>query len=138
MREYYVWNCWPMISSKMTSFVTANKIKMEIMVKVRATVKRQGFMLHGTDVCYFWGYFATNYLTLYIFKTKFLFQFTFEKLEFCFHKNILSFDTEMPSAAPPQADVAGPPRTELEELQIRANTVTDEVSFCLLAITIQI
>lgn len=35
----------------------------------------------------------------------------------------------MPSAAPPQADVAGPPRTELEELQIRANQVTDDVSF---------
>lgn len=34
----------------------------------------------------------------------------------------------MPSAAPPQADVAGPPRTELEELQIKANQVTDEVS----------
>lgn len=34
----------------------------------------------------------------------------------------------MPSAAPPQADVAGPPRTELEELQIKANTVTDDVS----------
>lgn len=34
----------------------------------------------------------------------------------------------MPSAAPPQADVAGPPRTELEELQIRANQVTDDVS----------
>lgn len=33
----------------------------------------------------------------------------------------------MPSAAPPQAEVAGPPRTELEELQIKANTVTDEV-----------
>lgn len=33
----------------------------------------------------------------------------------------------MPSAAPPQADVAAPPRTELEELQIRANQVTDEV-----------
>lgn len=36
--------------------------------------------------------------------------------------------TEMPSAAPPQADVAGPPRTELEELQIKANQVTDDVS----------
>lgn len=39
----------------------------------------------------------------------------------------------MPSAAaaaPPQgAEVAGPPRTELEELQIKANTVTDEVNF---------
>lgn len=34
---------------------------------------------------------------------------------------------EMPSAAPPQAEVAGPPRTELEELQIKANQVTDEV-----------
>lgn len=33
----------------------------------------------------------------------------------------------MPSAAPVQADVAAPPRTELEELQIRANQVTDEV-----------
>lgn len=33
----------------------------------------------------------------------------------------------MPSAAPPQADVAAPPRTELEELQIRANQVTDDV-----------
>lgn len=35
----------------------------------------------------------------------------------------------MPSAAPPQAEVAGPPRTELEELQIKANQVTDEVSY---------
>lgn len=34
----------------------------------------------------------------------------------------------MPSAAPAQAEVAGPPRTELEELQIRANQVTDDVS----------
>lgn len=34
----------------------------------------------------------------------------------------------MPSAAPPQAEVAGPPRTELEELQIKANQVTDDVS----------
>lgn len=33
----------------------------------------------------------------------------------------------MPSAAPPQVE-AGPPRTELEELQIRANQVTDDVS----------
>lgn len=33
----------------------------------------------------------------------------------------------MPSAAPPQAE-AGPPRTELEELQIKANQVTDDVS----------
>lgn len=39
----------------------------------------------------------------------------------------------MPSAAaaaPPQgAEVAGPPRTELEELQIKANQVTDDVNF---------
>lgn len=35
----------------------------------------------------------------------------------------------MPSAAaPPQSNVAGPPRTELEELQIKANQVTDDVS----------
>lgn len=35
----------------------------------------------------------------------------------------------MPSAAPPPvAEVAGPPRTELEELQIKANQVTDDVS----------
>lgn len=33
----------------------------------------------------------------------------------------------MPSAAPPQVE-AGPPRTELEELQIKANQVTDDVS----------
>lgn len=31
----------------------------------------------------------------------------------------------MPSAAPPQVE-AGPPRTELEELQIRSNQVTDD------------
>lgn len=35
----------------------------------------------------------------------------------------------MPSAAPPQAEA--PPRTELEELQIRANQVTDDVSIYL-------
>lgn len=38
----------------------------------------------------------------------------------------------MPSAAaapPPGAEVAGPPRTELEELQIKANQVTDDVNF---------
>lgn len=34
----------------------------------------------------------------------------------------------MPSAAPQQTEVAGPPRTELEELQIRANQVTDDVN----------
>lgn len=34
----------------------------------------------------------------------------------------------MPSAAPPQPEVAGPPRTEAEELQIRANQVTDDVT----------
>lgn len=36
----------------------------------------------------------------------------------------------MPSAAaaPPAAEVAGPPRTELEELQIKANQVTDDVN----------
>lgn len=34
----------------------------------------------------------------------------------------------MPSAAPPAVEVAGPPRTELEELQIKANQVTDDVS----------
>lgn len=45
-----------------------------------------------------------------------------------FYPFILLF-IEMPSAAPPQAEVAGPPRTELEELQIKANQVTDEVSF---------
>lgn len=35
----------------------------------------------------------------------------------------------MPSAAPPPAvDQPGPPRTELEELQIKANQVTDDVN----------
>lgn len=33
----------------------------------------------------------------------------------------------MPAAAPPPVE-AGPPRTELEELQIKANQVTDDVS----------
>lgn len=33
----------------------------------------------------------------------------------------------MPSAQPPVENGAGPPRSELEELQIRANQVTDEV-----------
>jgi len=32
----------------------------------------------------------------------------------------------MPSAQPPVENGAGPPKSELEELQIRANTVTDE------------
>lgn len=34
----------------------------------------------------------------------------------------------MPSAPPQQTEVAGPPKTELEELQIRANQVTDDVN----------
>lgn len=33
----------------------------------------------------------------------------------------------MPSAQPPVENGAGPPKSELEELQIRANQVTDEV-----------
>lgn len=36
----------------------------------------------------------------------------------------------MPSAQPPVENGAGPPKSELEELQIKANTVTDEVSTC--------
>lgn len=37
----------------------------------------------------------------------------------------------MPSAAPPPVE-AGPPRTELEELQIKANQVTDDVNIPLI------
>lgn len=37
-----------------------------------------------------------------------------------------SFNFRMP-AQPPAENGAGPPKSELEELQIRANTVTDEV-----------
>lgn len=37
------------------------------------------------------------------------------------------FTFRMPSAQPPAENGAGPPRSELEELQIRANQVTDEV-----------
>lgn len=38
----------------------------------------------------------------------------------------------MPSAQPPVEN--GPPKSELEELQIRANQVTDEVNFILIKI----
>lgn len=34
----------------------------------------------------------------------------------------------MPSAQPPVENAAGPPKSELEELQIKANQVTDDVS----------
>lgn len=40
------------------------------------------------------------------------------KIYFCFR---------MPSAAPAVENGAGPPKSELEELQIKANQVTDEV-----------
>lgn len=33
----------------------------------------------------------------------------------------------MPSKAPPEAAEAGPPKTELQELQMKAGQVTDEV-----------
>lgn len=33
----------------------------------------------------------------------------------------------MPSAQPPVENGAGPPKSELEELQIKANQVTDDV-----------
>ena len=42
----------------------------------------------------------------------------------------------MPAAAPPVENGAGPPKSELEELQIKANQVTDDVScfFCVIII----
>lgn len=42
--------------------------------------------------------------------------------------NPLPFVYRMPSAQPPVENGAAPPKSELEELQIKANTVTDEVS----------
>lgn len=35
----------------------------------------------------------------------------------------------MPSAAPAVENGAGPPKSELEELQIKANQVTDDVKY---------
>lgn len=42
--------------------------------------------------------------------------------------NIFYVSFRMPSAQPPVENGAGPPKSELEELQIKANQVTDDVS----------
>lgn len=42
----------------------------------------------------------------------------------------------MPAAAPAVENGAGPPKSELEELQIKANQVTDDVSYILQYISI--